>query len=80
MINEIVSPGEELKRATEFAEKIAAQAPLAVQATLASARNSDTENEKQQLFLRQGKLMETKDVERGMQAYISKQPAQFEGN
>ena len=64
----------------QFAEKIAAQAPLAVQATLASARNADSENEKQQLFIRLGKLMATKDVERGMQAFISKQPAQFEGN
>jgi len=80
MINEIVEPGQELARAMQFAEKIALQAPLAVQATLASARNADPENEKQQLFMRLGKLMGTKDVERGMQAFISKQPAQFEGN
>jgi enoyl-CoA hydratase/carnithine racemase len=64
----------------EFAQKIAEQAPLAVQATLASSRNSDTENEKKQLFIRLNQLMSTKDVERGMQAFISKQPAQFEGN
>ena len=80
IINEIVQPGKELARAMQFAEKIAAQAPLAVQATLASARNADSENEKQQLFVRLGNLMATKDVERGMQAFISKQPAQFEGN
>ncbi len=80
MINEIVEPGQELARAMQFAEKIASQAPLAVQATLASARNADSENEKQQLFIRLGNLMATKDVERGMQAFISKQPAQFEGN
>jgi enoyl-CoA hydratase/carnithine racemase len=80
MINEVVAPGEEIVRAMEFAQKIAAQAPLAVQATLASSRNSDTENEKKQLFIRLNQLMSTKDVERGMQAFISKQPAQFEGN
>ena len=80
MINEIVEPGKELARAMQFAEKIAAQAPLAVQATLASARNADSDNEKQQLFIRLGNLMATKDVERGMQAFTSKQPAQFEGN
>ena len=80
MINEVVAPGEEISRAMEFAQKIAAQAPLAVQATLASSRNSDTENEKKQLFIRLNQLMSTKDVERGMQAFISKQPAQFEGN
>lgn len=80
MINEVVAPGEEIVRAMEFAQKIAEQAPLAVQATLASSRNSDTENEKKQLFIRLNQLMSTKDVERGMQAFISKQPAQFEGN
>ena len=80
MINEVVAPGEEIVRAMEFAQKIAAQAPLAVQATLASSRNSDTKNEKKQLFIRLNQLMSTKDVERGMQAFISKQPAQFEGN
>jgi enoyl-CoA hydratase/carnithine racemase len=80
MINEVVAPGEEVARAMEFAQKIAEQAPLAVQATLASSRNSDTENEKKQLFVRLNQLMSTKDVERGMQAFISKQPAQFEGN
>ena len=80
MINEVVAPGEEIVRAMEFAQKIAAQAPLAVQATLASSRNSDTENEKKQLFVRLNQLMSTKDVERGMQAFISKQPAQFGGN
>jgi len=80
MINEVVAPGEEIVRAMEFAQKIAAQAPLAVQATLASSRNSDTENEKKQLFVRLNQLMSTKDVERGMQAFVSKQPAQFEGN
>ena len=80
MINEVVAPGEEISRAMEFAQKIAAQAPLAVQATLASSRNSDTENEKKQLFIRLNQLMSTKDIERGMQAFISKQPAQFEGN
>ena len=80
MINEVAAPGEEVARAMEFAQKIAEQAPLAVQATLASSRNSDTENEKKQLFIRLNQLMSTKDVERGMQAFISKQPAQFEGN
>ena len=80
MINEVVAPGEEVARAMEFAQKIAEQAPLAVQATLASSRNSDTENEKKQLFVRLNQLMSTKDVERGMQAFISKQPTQFEGN
>ncbi len=37
-VQEIVEPGRQLERAIEIAERIAAQAPLAVAATLASAR------------------------------------------
>lgn len=67
--------------ALEIAHKIAAQAPLAVGETLASARASiGDEPEKQMLAKRLMKLMGTKDVQRGMQAFITKQPAVFEGN
>jgi enoyl-CoA hydratase/carnithine racemase len=38
IVNEVVPVGTQKDRAIEIAEKIAAQAPLAVQATLASAR------------------------------------------
>ena len=80
MINEIVEPGQELARAMEFAEKIAAQAPLAVQATLASARNEDAAAEKNLLMGRLGQLMQTKDVARGMKAFVTKKPAKFKGD
>ncbi|MEK9536259.1 MAG: crotonase/enoyl-CoA hydratase family protein [Aquiluna sp.] len=80
MINEIVEPGQELDRAMEFAQKIADQAPLAVQATLESARNADTEAEKKLLLGRLGQLMQTKDVARGMKAFVTKKPAKFKGN
>lgn len=80
MINEIVEAGQELARAMEFAEKIAAQAPLAVQATLASSRNEDAAAEKNLLMGRLAQLMQTKDVARGMQAFVTKKPAKFEGD
>lgn len=80
MINEIVEPGQELDRAMEYAQKIADQAPLAVQATLESARNADTEAEKKLLMGRLGQLMQTKDVSRGMKAFVTKKPAKFKGN
>ena len=80
MVTEIVEPGKELERALELAETIAAQAPLAVQATLDSARNEDVEAEKAQLMARLGKLMATKDVGRGMKAFITKKPAKFKGD
>lgn len=80
LVTEVVEPGEELDRAIEIAERIAAQAPLAVQATLASARAQDVEAEKAQLMARLAKLMQTKDVQRGMEAFMTRQPAKFEGN
>lgn len=80
MITEVTEVGEELNRAMALAEKIAAQAPLAVQATLASARAADQESEKKMLFARLAKLMKTNDVQRGMQAFATKQPAVFEGD
>lgn len=80
LVTEVVEPGHELSRAIEIAERIAAQAPLAVQATLASARAQDVEAEKGQLMARLAKLMMTKDVQRGMEAFMTRQPAKFEGN
>lgn len=38
LVQEVVAPGEQLVRATEIAQRIARQAPLGVQATLANAR------------------------------------------
>ena len=76
---EVVAVGKQLDRAIELANQIAAQAPLAVQETLASSRNSFA-NEEKMLMARLGKLMQTKDVARGMQAFATKTPANFEGN
>jgi enoyl-CoA hydratase/carnithine racemase len=80
MINQITEPGKEYESALEIAQKIAAQAPLAVQATLASARNEDGSAEKQMLMKRLAQLMTTKDVQRGMQAFVTKQNAEFMGD
>ena len=77
---EVVEPGQEFERALELAQRIAAQAPLAVQATLASSRAIDIDVERGEVFARLSKLMRTKDVQRGMEAFMTKQPARFEGN
>ena len=69
-----------LTKAIEIANKIAAQAPLAVQQTLESSRNSLEGDEERMLMRRLENLMMTQDVQRGMQAFITKQPAEFEGN
>jgi enoyl-CoA hydratase len=71
-----------LDAATAIATRIAQQAPLAVQATLASARAGlvDAHAEHQRLPGRLGALMVTKDVGRGMEAFMTKKPAVFEGD
>ncbi len=71
-----------IQRALQLADVIAAQAPLAVQATLASARAglSDMHAEHAALPGRLGRLMATNDVQRGLQAFMTKQPASFEGD
>ena len=80
IVTEVVSPGEELERAIELAQRIADQAPLAVQATLASSRNRYDTSEQKIVFQRLGSLMGTKDVARGMQAFMTKTKAEFQGN
>lgn len=77
-----VVKGSPLEEATAIAQRIAAQAPLAVQATLASARAGvlDAPAEHAALPARLGALMMTKDVQRGMEAFMTKQPAVFEGD
>jgi enoyl-CoA hydratase len=79
LVTEVVTVGEQLERATELAQRIAAQAPLAVQATLASAR-ANPETEAAAIMPRLGALLRTKDVQRGMEAFVTRQPAKFEGN
>jgi enoyl-CoA hydratase/carnithine racemase len=81
VITEVVE-GDPRPRATEIAQRIAAQAPLAVQATLASARAGQRDSDAEHATLpdRLGRLMATKDVQRGLEAFMTKQPAQFQGD
>jgi len=76
---EVTEPGAEFDAALAIAQKIAAQAPLAVQATLASAR-ANPDSEAPELGRRLAKLLQTKDVQRGMQAFIERKPADFKGD
>jgi enoyl-CoA hydratase/carnithine racemase len=82
IVNEVVPLGTEKDRALEIAEKIAAQAPLAVQATLASARAALLDESAEDAFIgkRLARLAASKDARRAMEAYLSKSPVTFEGN
>jgi enoyl-CoA hydratase/carnithine racemase len=81
VVTEVVDSNA-LERALEIAQVIANQAPLAVQETLASARQAriSSEEEHANLPSRLGRLMATKDVQRGLEAFMTKQPARFEGD
>ncbi len=81
IVTEVVDD-DPLQAARVIADAIAQQAPLAVQETLQSARAAriDSEKEHAELPRRLGRLMVTGDVARGMEAFMTKKPAVFEGN
>lgn len=81
LVTEVV-PGDPLPRAIELAERIAAQAPLAVQATLANARLAldDPGHAAAQLSPTVARLANTSDARRAAESYLTRQPVRFEGN
>lgn len=82
LVQELVAPGEQFSRGLEIAQRIAAQAPLAVQAALANARlairegDAAAERELQPALV---SLVGSEDSRIGMQAFISRTPAKFIG-
>jgi enoyl-CoA hydratase/carnithine racemase len=82
LVQELVEPGQQLNRAMQIASSIAAQAPLAVQATLASARESLRDGEDLAfagLFPRLMQLSGTDDVKEGLRAFTERRPGAFAG-
>lgn len=82
VIQEIVETGGQRKRAIEIAETIAAQAPLAVQATLANARLALAEGNAAAgaafpEVIRQ--LASTEDAGEGMASFMERRPPKFQG-
>jgi enoyl-CoA hydratase/carnithine racemase len=82
LVQEVVPDGEQFDRALVLARRVAAQAPLAVQATLANARlavrdgDAAAENMLQPELVR---LSQTKDAAIGMQAFVTRTAATFVG-
>ena len=81
LINEITSEAP-LNRAIELAERIAQAAPLAVQATLASAKEAaehGTEIAFSHLQQHLTPLLTTQDVQEGVMAMLQRRAPQFKG-
>jgi len=82
LVQEVVEPGREQARAVEIAETVAAQSPLGVQATLASARLARTQGEVvalRRLLPGLLPLMSTEDVAEGLQSFLERRAAKFKG-
>jgi enoyl-CoA hydratase/carnithine racemase len=82
LVQEVVVEGAELPRAIAIAERIALQAPLAVQATKASARRWYNEGVAAcvaDLDRSQAQLMASEDAAEGVQSFIERRGASFKG-
>jgi len=82
LVQEVVAVGRQLERAIEIGENIAAQAPLAVQASLAAARRALAQQEQAgiaALMPEVHKLMQTEDAAEGMLSFVERRAANFKG-
>jgi len=82
LVQEVVPVGKQLQRALEIAAVIAAQAPLAVQATKASSRRFVEQGfaaAARELGPTQQRLLATEDATEGVQSFIERRTAVFKG-
>ena len=82
LIQEIVDPGRQFDRALELAERVCAQAPLGVQATLRSAWMGLTEGEiPAAVHLRDDMpaILASSDFAEGVASFRDRRPAKFTG-
>ncbi len=82
LVQQVVPAGTQLDAALRLAERIAAQAPLAVQASLANARLAqvDPQAAAGRLHPVVAMLASTQDAQRAVAAYLGGDPVRFEGH
>ena len=81
-VQEVVPAGEELHRAVALAETVAAQAPLAVRATLANVRLAFEHGPEAAIATfteTQRTLMASDDAKEGLAAFEERRPGRFKG-
>lgn len=80
LVQEIVAPGQGLERAVEIAQRIAAQAPLGVAATLKSARLAQQDPEAAApIYDDVRALMGSEDAKAAVAAFVNRQTPVFTG-
>jgi len=82
LVQEVVEHGKQLDKAIEIAETIARQAPLGVQATIASARKLQREGfdaAARDLMPQVLKLFKTEDAREGVQSFVERRDGNFAG-
>ncbi len=82
LVQHVVPPGEETAQAMRIAERIAAQAPLAVQGVLANARRAAREGwdaAVEDLATRVPSVLASDDAAEGLRSFVDRRPARFAG-
>jgi enoyl-CoA hydratase/carnithine racemase len=82
LVQEVTPAGQHVERAIAIAETIAAQAPLAVRATLLSARKSVMEGYAAALaalLAQYHELEKSEDAKEGLRSFIERRSARFSG-
>ncbi|UTW08341.1 crotonase/enoyl-CoA hydratase family protein [Pseudomonas benzenivorans] len=82
LVQEVVASEDLMPRALRLAERVAAQAPLGVQATLASARQAVRDGEvaaAASLHPNVVRLMASEDAQEGLRAMQERRPGDFKG-
>jgi len=81
-VQEVTAPGDQFREAMRLAERMAAQAPLAVAATLRNARIAVEQGPAaavENFHPTQKFLMHTEDVKEGVASFVERRPARFGG-
>ena len=82
LVQEVVEPGRQAERAFEIADRIARQAPMGVQGTLANARIATTqgvEAAKAHLAELLPTILASDDAAEGLQSFLERREARFTG-